>query len=110
VYPQEDSERLLDPLKWPAHIAVSRWVFKKRVQPDDVNRTEVKSALAPPMASTGGAAAAAAAVDAAVASIQSAGGVGNSAVHSTPTRRTSLSTEMAVDLDSTIISNHGDAP
>jgi len=28
--PREDSARLLDPKKWPAHICVSHWIFKKK--------------------------------------------------------------------------------
>jgi len=30
--PREDSARLLDPKKWPAHISVSHWIFKKKTQ------------------------------------------------------------------------------
>jgi len=35
--PREDTARLMDPKKWPAHISVSHWVFKKNsTQSDDV--------------------------------------------------------------------------
>ena len=30
--PREDSERLLDPQRWSAHISVSQWRFKAKVQ------------------------------------------------------------------------------
>jgi len=30
--PREDSERLLNPKRWPAHVAVSQWTFKKKTE------------------------------------------------------------------------------
>jgi len=36
--PREDSARFLDAKKWPAHISVSHWIFKKKsTQPEDVH-------------------------------------------------------------------------
>jgi len=36
--PREDSARLLDPKKWPTHISVSHWIFKKKsTQSEDVH-------------------------------------------------------------------------
>ena len=37
--PKEDSKHFLDPMMWPAHIAVSQWRFKKRQ--DEANEKEV---------------------------------------------------------------------
>jgi len=30
--PREDSERLLNPKRWPAHVAVTQWTFKKKAE------------------------------------------------------------------------------
>jgi hypothetical protein len=35
--PREDTKRLLDPQKWPAHILITEWQFKKRATESDNN-------------------------------------------------------------------------
>jgi len=41
--PREDTERLLDPQKWPAHILITQWQFKKRMTESDDNLRETDS-------------------------------------------------------------------
>jgi hypothetical protein len=127
--PKEDSKRFLDPLRWPAHIAVSQWRFKKR-QDDDreqavsdpashaAGRTAPSnsapsgalSSNAPPSLAPCGTRPGTPSMQSAAAS--AAGSASSGAVaQSTPYRLAVLPLDAeSVDMDATIlVSSHGDA-
>ena len=50
--PREDSERLLDPQRWPAHISVSLWHFKARTQEQSSDNTVTEVRYSSPAAAS----------------------------------------------------------
>jgi len=115
--PKEDCERFLDPQKWPAHIAVSQWRFKKKVvsaeeQEQDLNRASSGSRSAPPNSVPTG--------DVPINSVpssqqqlspqDSSHRLNGATPQLTPNRFAVLSVDAeSADMDSTTVSNHGDA-
>ena len=102
--PREDSERFLNPKKWPAHVSVSQWAFKKR--------TDQQSASIP--VSLGGVTLTGASVPAAAADGDGAFVAGTSdaarttrASTPTPTTERSLTGSNSEDMETTIKTQDG---
>ena len=113
--PREDSEQFLNPDRWPAHVAISRWIFKQRTD----NQASNDNGRSSTPAATTSRASVASQVDAAAAAgvqstpvtadvdARSSSPRGNRTVGLRSSSSSSSNSSTAAELDATMIENNG---
>jgi len=112
--PREESEQFLNADRWPAHVAISRWIFKQRTDnqsSNDNGRSSTPAATASRVASLADAAAVlSTSVSGVTADVEArlSSSPGTRTVGHRSSSSSSSNSSTAAELDATMIEQHGD--